>query len=485
MVWEAANMTLVLETLQAVIHQSSKFIRQRAALNLPVSTSSFPFRPKQREAVELSLSNAPVVAIAGTPASGKTEIAIAALSIAIAHQRSTLVVAPFVSTLTNYRNSQNLPVPPLQIVNNQDYRENIKAWVSEQLRQPNLSFLPLHWLEDALFEELQTKRSRQFWLNLLHIEDPIELTEKLTQSIAEILPAIHPQRRELLVHRLKQSETLLQQRERLYQDYTNLSDHAIEQIVDASLPHIKTPILCPSDRLNLLGDRLFDLVIVEDSHNLSRQLLAAIALRANKIVLLGELQPVTRRQNLFNQIFQNLLSAYRLQLTENHRLHPDLALKIFPALYPSQPNPYTPPKQNYLPLAQGKHRFNWYDVKTIEQIPIKLTESLEDFLNQKNKKTCILIFSSNQWEQLQQENSKFSDSITHNINDLRGQEYDYLWLVLDKSHQSQPSLSELQIALTRAKDAITIIGDWDYYQEPFDFLVNDLHFIRDIDIQES
>lgn len=85
-------MSLVLQVIETVLSEPSRFIRERAELNLPNSMSSFPFRKKQREAVELALSNAPLIAIAGTPASGKTEIALASLATAIAHQRSKLFV---------------------------------------------------------------------------------------------------------------------------------------------------------------------------------------------------------------------------------------------------------------------------------------------------------------------------------------------------------------------------------------------------------
>lgn len=472
-------MTLPLETIKSLLSQSSKFIRQRSELNLPTSISSFPFRKKQREAVELILSNAPVVAIAGTPASGKTEIALAAIATAIAHQRSTLVISPFASTFTGYA---NLPLPAIEIANNQDYRQNIKAWVTQQIRKPKLDFLPPHWLEDSLFEELQTKQNRQFWINLLREEDPIKLTEKLTKAVAEIFPAVHLKRQELLVHRLRQSQTLLEQRERLHQDYTTLSDHAIDQIVDASLPHIKAPILCLSDRLAVLGDRLFDLVIVEDSHYLNSSLLQAIALRANKIVLMGELGGT---KNLFNQLFQNLLSAYRLQLTENHRLHPELASVIFSAIYPSQPTPYTPTPQKHLPLPQGSYRLNWYDIKNTVQVEQTLRESLKDSLGQQVGKICIFVFSSNLGDLLQKQLPELSSSIISNINDLRGQEYDSLWLIFDKSHRQPLKPSDLQIALTRAKNTLTIIGDWEYYQNSFESLLTSFHFIRDIIIKKD
>ena len=478
-------MTLPLETLKSVLSDPSKFIRQRAELNLPASTSLFPFRKKQREAIELALSNAPVVAIAGTPASGKTEIALAAIATAIAHQRSILVVAPFASTFSSY---VKLPLPPLQIANNQDYKQSLKDWVGQQLRDPKLDFLPTHWLEDALFEELQTKRGRQFWLNLLHETELTKLTEKLAQSIAEIFPTIHPKRQELLVCRLKQAQTLLEQRERLYQDYRTLSKYAIEQIVDASISHVKAPILCLSDRLTILGDRLFDLVIVEDSHYLNPSLLQEIALRANKIVLLGELRELeesTENQNLFNKLFQNLLPAYRLQLTENHRLHPELASVIFPALYPFQPTPYTPTTQIHLPLKQGHYRLRWYDVKNMAQIEQTLQEFLKDSLDQQNHKICIYAFSSELGDRLQQLLPKLSSLIISNTNNLKGQEYESLWLIFDQSRPQPLKPSDLQILLTRAKSSITIIGDWEYYQNSFESLFSSFHFVRDIIINED
>lgn len=463
-------MSLVLQEIKTALSAPSRFIQERSELNLPYSTSSFPFRKKQIEAVELALSNAPVVAIAGTPASGKTEIALASLETAIAHQRSTLVVAPFASVFNRYK---NLALPPLQITSAHNYRQNVKTWLAEQVSKPKLDFLPPYCLGDTLFEELQTKRNRQFWLKILREEKSLQKIEKLTQAIAEIFPTIHPKRQELLAYRLSQSETLLEQRERLHQGYTTLSDHALEEILDAALPHIKTPILCLSDRLAILGERTFDLVIVENSHSLDNSILQVIAIHAEKIVLFGEL---TERENLFKKLFQNLSPAYRLQLTENHRLHPDLARKIFPALYPLQPTPYSPSSHKYSPLFQGKHRLNWLNIKTAEQIPEVLQQSLESFPGQPS---CILTFSSELRNRLQ----KIPNLNT--VKDWNGRECQKLWIICDKSESRQLNLTDIRLALTRASDMITIIGDWEYYQSAFSALDSDFNFVRDIAIKMS
>lgn len=469
-------MSLPLQAIRTVLSESSQFISERAELNLPASTSLFPFRKKQRDAVELSLSNAPVVAIAGTPASGKTQVALAALSTAIDNQRSTLIVSPFASTFSSY---ERLPMPPSQICGNQDYRQSVKAWIVQQVSKPKLDFLPPHWLSDSLFEELQTKRGRQFWLDLLSEKDQLVQIQKLTKAVAEILPTVHLQRQQLLVQRLNKSETLIQQRERLHQDYLTLSDYALEQIVDAVLPNIKIPILCLSDNLEILGDRTFDLVIVEDSHYLSNTVLQTIANRANKIVFLGEL---TENDTAFKNLFQHLLPSYRIEINENHRLHPDLATKVFPALYSSRLIPYTPPKQKYIPLLQGFHRLTWYDVKTNEQIYQTLQKSIENsFYHQ----SCVLAFSSELCDQLQRQFNQFSNLKIRSIYDWKGQECDALWVICDKSVERPLNLKDLRLALTRASDAITVIGDWANYKNLFDSLSTDFYFVRDILIKEN
>ena len=277
---------------------------------------------------------------------------------------------------------------------------------------------------------------------------------------------------------MSRSETLLEQRERLHQSYTKLSDYAIEQILDAALPDIKAPILCLSDRLAMLGERIFDLVIVEDSHYLNGSTLQAIATCAKKIVLLGEL---TEPNNLFSKLFQNLSPAYRLQLAQNHRLHPDLSRKVFSALYPLQPKPYTPSSYKHKPLPQGQYRLNWLNIKTVEQILEVLQQSLESSPDQQS---CILTFSSELCDHLQQI-LHLSNSNISTVKDWNGRECQKIWIICDKSESRQPNSKDIRLALTRASNMVTVIGDWEYYQKSFNSLSSDFHFVRDIVIKED
>lgn len=50
-------MNLPLETIKIAQEKPVSFIESRTDLNLPPCQTTFPFRPKQREAVELGLSN--------------------------------------------------------------------------------------------------------------------------------------------------------------------------------------------------------------------------------------------------------------------------------------------------------------------------------------------------------------------------------------------------------------------------------------------
>ncbi|MCM1982028.1 hypothetical protein [Lyngbya confervoides] len=451
-------------------------IRERSDLNLPASKSIFPFRKTQREALELALSNAPVVAIAGLPGSGKTEIAMDALQTAIAHQRSTLVVSPFSSTFHRYK---QLPVPFLELNNAQDYRQNVRTWVRQQLQTTQLDFVPLHWLEDLLFKELQIRKSRQFWLGLLTPEEQDDKIERLRLEIQNIFPNIHEKRRDLLMHRLRKSYRLLEQQEHLFQDYTSLSERAIEQIVDEVITHIQPLTLCHINNLKVIENRSFDLVIIEDGHHLPERQLKKVAIHAHKLVIMGEL---TKSNGLLDHFFHNLLPAYRIIITENHRLHPNLANHIFPALYPSQPIPYTPLLSSRNVLEQIYCRLQWIDVKSSENLIQALYQNIED---NKVENLCILTNSNQLSDQLKAQFPKLSDLVFSNFEDIVGREFHSLIYACDSHNQSPFNYGDLRIIFTRAREYITVIGNRNHFQKLFKQISSKFHYVRNIEILED
>jgi len=469
-------MSLVLRILQRILNQPSTFISERTDLNLPKYLGKFPFSYRQKPAVEMALSNAPVVAIGGLPGSGKTEIALAALETGLQHQRSTLIVAPDASIFEKY---MNLPIPPLLITRPIDYQQTIRTWIGQQLIQPKIDFLPPHWLADQLFEKLQAERSTQFWLELLNIQEKVEKKQKLSESIEEILPNIHPQRQRLLAYRLEKSKTLLEQRERLRQTYSRLSEHGIEQIIDASLPHLKIPILCLPQQLSTLSDRTFDLVIVEESNDIDNQSLGTIALRSKKLVLLGKV----KGEGLFRRIFSNLYPAYRLHLKENHRLHPELSAKIFPHLFPLDPRPYTPFNSKYVPISSGNYRLTWLNIRGNEQLLPALQQSIAE-AQLSYDQVSILTFTSTLADRIKQELPQLSDAVSC-IENWRGKECKFIWIICDIMSENQPILRNWKLALTRATQMITVLGDWRENEQQLEDLQSEFHFVRDLSIEED
>lgn len=458
-------MNLPLQAIEKVIEQPPSFIRERANLNLPHCETNFPFRPRQREAIELALSNCPVAIIAGIPGSGKTEITKAVVNTAIKHQRSILIIAPLQSTLEQY---QNLPIITLEATTELEYRQRVKDWLKEKLQNPQINFTPVYSFPDILFDSLQPDK----WLDLIQQNNE----KNLTQEVKKTFPDISDARCFLLVKQLQKSTNLLAQRERLKQDYQRLSEPALEELTTVTLNSVNFPVVCLSQRLNLLPGKSFDLVIVEDSHYLEQATIKTIAKSSKKLVLLGE---IWRDSNYFlKKLFNHLSPAYRIEIKENHRLHPDLATKIIPSLYHYYP--YTPINYAFLPSdTQEPNRLIWHDVVNFQQLIIILSQYL-----QQNPDSELLTFSASSCQKIQQKLANYQ--ITYQIKSIEnwhGKECSNLLIICDKNDSKQPNKQDIQLALTRAKNTITILGDKTYYEKsifsPF-FEQNLFHLKRDL-----
>jgi hypothetical protein len=254
-------------------------------------------------------------------------------------------------------------------------------------------------------------------------------------------------------------------------------------MTDAILSTSTMPILCGIDHLDALEKRDFDVVVVEDSHHLKDAHLKAIAQRARKLILLGEL---TDSHTQFATLFQSLLPAYRLELMENHRLHPDLAHQIFPVFCRGGQLPYTPISRTYNPLPEGQHRLIWHDVVVTEQLPSTLWQKIRSL---PTHKIGVLTFSKKLCDRLQKEadsvltKSSIEQLDIRHISDWIGQECGTLWIVCDASDSGQPTRTDIGQALTRATDSVIVLGDKTFYEKgafsPF-FTEKCFHILRDI-----
>jgi hypothetical protein len=426
------NMSLPLQAL----NPNRNGMLPRTSLNLPACTRLFPFRKPQREALELALSNSPIAAIAGIPGSGKTEVGLGVLATAIAQNRSTLVVASSSSHLERYTKA-SLAVPLLWIENEAENREIQATWRNQQRLFFQAEKLPLYWCRDPEFEREWQLENRQFWLDL----------SRDRQSFLERIKAKFPNwilvRQQLLARKLQQAVELFEEQQA----------PVLEEVVQTTPPF---PLLCSRDRLNLLNHCTFDLVIVEDSHCFERSELEAIAAVAQKLVILGEL---TTPQTPFSQLFNRLFPAYRLELTENHRLHPQIANAIFLEFYDR--HPYTPLNRPYTPLNQ---RLVWRNVVSRD----RLFSALEAVLADENQSQWgILAFSLETRDRLRtwiaEKSSPTLCKIEH-WQEWTGQECESLWIVCDRD-DPQPTEPALRLSLTRARDRIVVFGDRDRAEE--------------------
>lgn len=485
-------MSEVLSILKTVFQQTNQYIHQRTSLDLPTYNDNFPFRHNQCEALELILSNAPLVAISGITGSGKTEVAKAAVNLAIAHQRSALITAPFPSTFDAYK---NLRLPPLTITLNQNYRQLLKLWLREQFSNPKLTFLPSYLLEDQLFEDIFTKRDHQFWLQLFELEQghPKELQKKVAVIIEDLLPTISSHRQKLLVYKICKSQDLLKHREQLYQNYTNLSDNALDQITDALLPSSQAPLLCQVDHLSNLDtyskELSFDLVIVEDSHYVNDRELQNIAMLSKKLVLLGDR---SNKRTLFAKLWSNLLPAYRYELNDNYRIHPELARYILPAIYPQHSFIYTPIKKQSCFIPQGNTRLTWINIKQSTQFAEILQSILgnQDLQTKLGELPTLLTFSQEIIPIIQNllcgMNRDSQISVSH-VDDWHGQECQNLWIFLEQSEAKSIVQSKIRLALTRAINQITFFGDREYFKEQqiFQDIIPKCRVIRELAINRE
>ncbi len=461
-------MNLSLEILNRIIEKPFSFIPERVSLNLPTYNGNFPFHPQQKQAIELCLSNSPLVTIAGISGSGKSKIIHNIANIAIANQKSVLIISPYESSLNRY---QKLELMPLEIRNNQEYRQLFKAWLKKNFTNPNLNFTPNYFLPDSLFEKIAM--NPQKWLNILDENDIKVLSEKIEKEFSNSSKT----RQLLLLKKIQQSRNLLERKEYLKQSYQYLSDTALEELTTMAINSLKIPVICQEKYLNFLENTTFDLVIADDSHNLEKETIEILANYSEKLVFFGEL--LANRENRFNQLFYSLSPAYRLEIKQNYRLNPQLALKILPIIYGNDSygnfNEW-----NVNSFTGEKNCLIWHDIINDEQLLTILQDTFSNF----NKDYQVVTFTENSRNLLQEKLANLG-IYTHIklIRECYGEEWENVLIICDKNDSYQISQKDLHLALTRGKNQIIIFGDKTYYENSVFadlFNKNTFDVIRDI-----
>lgn len=437
-------MNFPLEIINHITENPISFIERRLDLNLPNYHGNFSFRVQQKEALELGLSNFPLVIIGGNPGSGKTTISKEIANIAIENQSSILMIANYQSSLNQYH---NLKIKPLQINRETEYHQNVKIWLKSKFTNPKIDFNPPYLFPDVLFD---SQRIYQ-WLSLFNDGNQ----EELKQQVKQIFPFISDDRYILLMAKMQRFSELISQREYLKQSYQNISDNDLEKLTQLTINSINLPQICLTNNIEAISNQVFDLVIVEDSHLLKEETIKVITNYSQKLILLGQLD----KDSFFKELFYKMSPAYRINIEENHRLTIDLARKIFPYFFYHYP--YTPMNNFHgLNNISSENSLIWHDVVNSQQMIIVLKQyQLE------KKVDKMLTFSAKTFDFLQQQlNLDINNELIKLIDDWHGEETDNLLIILDNNNEDNPSLEELKLALTRAKYSLTIIGSKTAYE---------------------
>jgi hypothetical protein len=331
--------------------------------------------------------------------------------------------------------------------------------------------MPSYLQFDRLFEKI-TKNSEK-WLNILDKNDINLLTETINQEF----PQETKTRQLLLVKKIQQSRQLLIRKESLKQTYQHLSDTALEELTTMAINSLKIPVICQEKYLQFLENQTFDLVIADDSHNLEKETIKTLTNYSQKLIFVGDL--FFHKNNGFHQLFNSLSPAYRIEMKQNYRLNPQLALKILPFLYPDksyqQFNPW-----NLNSFTGEKSPLIWHDVTNNDQLLSILQDNLSNFYHNYQ----IVTFRENTRNILQQKLTNLGIYTSIKLTqECHGEEWENILIICDKTDSYQITHQDLHLVFTKAKNQIIILGDKTYYENSVFadlFHNNAFYLIRDL-----
>ncbi len=459
----------------------SVYLSERSRLNFPSFTPNVSLTANQQLALEMGLSNSAIALIVGSPATGKTRIAASLADAAINTDKRVLILTHYSAALTAYR---NLPGYPFWC-----QHQNYTNWIIEQLRsqhlaQPQMNYLPLHLLPDGELTKLRTPARLETWLPIISTSSQQQLTELLIAAF----PDLEIPRVQLLAYRLKQLEPSLQQQLKLSQLYGNLSESAIRELANQLSQNSQVPILGTvaefmQPQHQSLWQTTFDLVIVEDAQHLTWLELMLLSTLGHKLVLFGKEMSSCYHKSLhdrsfftsfphcFNWLNQNLLPTYYCQLTQQFRLHPEIAKLVYPIISNSWIHTQRTPIGYQLP--QLKHRLVWQDVPN--NIGEKIIQFIQSFEPQLSSQIGIITFDVQQRDWLLANSPKeFSKLFIGTVAEWVGMERAIV-IVSCGGHPENITPQDINIALTRGQEYLILFGDYNLWRQPGSPLRSFLH----------
>lgn len=498
---QISDPTLPTELILRTVCSGAVYLPDRVPLHLPLASSEIPFSPRQREALELGLSNNPLAVITGLPGSGKTLIAGAIAQTAINHGKRVLLLTQHEAALAQFA---QLPGYPFRLSSERPYDEWLRSQLRHQLAQPQMDYLPLHLLPDSVLAKLRTRAGLETWLPLV---STISLPD-LAQRLQDEFPDLEFARIQLLAHRLQQLAPLLEQQLQLSQLYGALSAQGVTDLTrhfdqSALVPVVGTRAELLNSRL--LWDRPFDLVIVEEAEGLNWAELLLVAGLGRKLLLCGSSlwfrQPPLRMEHPsflerfaqgFHWLSQAVLPAYHCDLPVQFRLHPEIATPVYGTLCDRWVQTHTTQASTYLPSLSGQ--VIWQDVPGLPtnppenyQNPLegqRLWEFLQSLEVADLSQVGIVTFYAAQRDWLEAHRPPVLAGVKIGLPaDWAGQERAIV-LISCVGNSTYVSAEQISIAITRGRDYLIIFGNEDYWWQSRT-LMRSLLARRDVQIERK
>ncbi len=469
---------LIIET---VCH-GSVYLTEQSALNFPAINPMIPLNASQQLALEMAVSNSAIALIAGSPGTGKTRIAKNLVEAAINCSKRVLLLTHHSTTLNAYC---NLPGYPFRISQQQNYRDwLIKELRTQHLAHPKIDYLPLHLLPDEVLTKLRTAAKLEKYLPLIQNN-----SQQLIELLQQDFPDLGDSRLQLLAYRLQRLKPLLQQQLKLNQLYNNLSENAVAEIADKLIENPQASVVGTVDDFIQIQDpflwkKSFDLVIVEEAEYLTCFKLILLSTLGNKLVLFGNELPKqfsrisqnqsSRNQSSQNQSFftrspecfkwlnQHLLPAYRYQLTEQFRLHPEIANLVYPVICDRWIlNQFS---QFDCHFPQIRHRLFWQNTRN-QRRDEQIIQFIQSFEISLNHKIGIITFERQERDYLRNKLSqRCNEILIGTVSEWTGIEREIVFISFS-GHPENVSVKDINIAITRGQSYLFLFGDYDIWSQ--------------------
>jgi len=212
-------------------------------------------------------------------------------------------------------------------------------------------------------------------------------------------------------------------------------------------------------------------VIVEEAQHLTWLELMLLSGLGQKLVLIGDEVPrhshgstqrqtfFTRFPECFNWLAQHLLPTYICHLTEQFRLHPEIATSIYRVI--SERWMQTQTQRIPYQLPQLSQRLMWEDAPN-ETAGERIVEFIHSLAPQPSAQIGIITFNESErdWLQSQIQREK-GDILIGSVAEWAGLERAIA--LIDCT--GNPTPNDINIALTRGQDYLILFGDSEFWQQ--------------------